>query len=77
MRYEDVSVRPYTLDTTNVDYVIGVIALGNHNDLPALGPDFTAQEPLESGWVFYWDGSTRVRYSGSGNSFALAPSFKK
>ncbi len=39
VRYEDVSARPYTLDMTNVEYVIGVIALGNHNDLPALGPD--------------------------------------
>ena len=77
VRYEDVSARPYTLDITNVDYVIGVIALGNHNDLPALGPDFAAQEPLESGWVFYWDGSTTVRYSGSGKSFALPLSFKK
>jgi len=77
VRYEDVSARPYSRDTTNVDYVIGVIALGNHHDLPALGPDFAAQEPLESGWVFYWDGSTRVRYSGSGKSFALPLSFKK
>ena len=49
VRYEDVSARPYTLDRTNVEYVIGVIALGSHNDLPALGPDFAAQEPLESG----------------------------
>ena len=40
MRYKDVSVRPYTLDTTNVDYIISVIALGDYNDLPALGPDF-------------------------------------
>ncbi len=77
MRYEDVSARPYTLDTINVDYIIGVIALGNHNDLLALGSDFAAQEPLESGWVFYWDGSTRVRYSGSSKSFALPLSFKK
>lgn len=42
VRYEDVSVRPYSRDTINVDYIIGVIALGNHNDLPALGPDFIA-----------------------------------
>ena len=77
MRHEDVSERPYNLDMTNVDYVIGVIALGTHNDLPALGPDFVAQEPLESGWVFYWDGSTRAKYSGSGKSFALPLSFKK
>jgi len=77
VRYKDVSARPYTLDTTNVEYMIGMIALGSHKDLPALGPDFAAQEPLESGWVFYWDGSTRVRYSGSGKSFALPLSFKK
>lgn len=77
VRYEDVSARPYTLDTTNVEYVIDVIALGNHNDLLALGPDFAMQEPLESGWVFYWDGSNRVRYSSSGKSFALSLSFKK
>lgn len=42
VRYEDVSARPYCSDTTNVDYVIGVIALGSHNDVPALGPDFVA-----------------------------------
>jgi len=49
VRYEDVSARPYTLDTTNIDYMIGVITLGNYNDLLALGSDFAAQEPLESG----------------------------
>ncbi len=75
VRYEAVSARPYTLDTTNVEYVIGVIALGNHNDLLALSPDFAAQEPLESRWVFYWDGSTRVKYSGSGKSIALPLSY--
>ncbi|KAL2048929.1 hypothetical protein ABVK25_010782 [Lepraria finkii] len=77
VRYEDVSAQPYARDMTNVDYVIGVIALGRHDDLPALGPDFVAQKPLESGWVFYWDGSAKVRYSGSGKSFALPLSFKK
>ena len=77
VRYEDVSAQPYTRDMTNVDYVIGVIALGRHDDLPALGPDFVTQKPLESGWVFYWDGNARVRYSGSGKSFALPLSFKK
>jgi len=77
VRYEDVSARPYTLDTTNVKYVIDVIAFDNHNDLSTLGSDFAAQEPLESGWVFYWDGSTRVKYSGSGKSIALPLSYKK
>lgn len=48
MRYEDVSARPYTLNTTNVDYVIDVIALDNYNDLLALNLDFVAQELLES-----------------------------
>lgn len=75
--YEEVSAPPYTLDTIIVEYVVGVIALGNHNDLPALGPDFAAQEPLENGWVFYWDGSTRVRYGGSSKIIALPLSYKK
>lgn len=74
---EDISAQPYSWDTTNINYVISVIALSNHNDLPALGSDFITQEPLESGWVFYWDESTKVRYSDSGKSFTLPLSFKK
>ena len=77
VRFEDVSARPYILDATNVDYVMGVMALGLHMDLPALGPDFVKQEPLKSGWVFYWDGSAQAKYSGSGRSFALPLSFRK
>lgn len=42
MRYEDVSIRLYTLDTINIDYIIGVITLGNYNDFLALGSDFAA-----------------------------------
>ena len=49
IRYEDVSIRPYSRDTINVDYWIGIIALGNYNDLPALGLDYIAQESLKSG----------------------------
>lgn len=77
MRYKDISAQFYILDMTNVEYVIDVIALDNYNDLPALGLDFAAQEPLESEWVFYWDRSTRVKYSGSGKSIALPLSYKK
>lgn len=47
MRYEDVSARPYTLNTINVEYIIGMITLSSYNDLLALGPDVTTQEPLE------------------------------
>ncbi len=48
MRYKDVSARSYTLNTTNVEYIIDVIALGNYNNLSALDPDFVAQESLKS-----------------------------
>ncbi len=77
MRYKNVSARSYTLDTTNVEYVIGVIALGNYNNLSALDPDFAAQESLESGWIFYWDRSIRVKYSGSDKSIVLSLLYKK
>ena len=77
VRYKEVNAKSYILNIINAVYVIGVIVFDNHHDLPALGPDFVAQEPLESGWVFYWDGSSKVRYSGSGKSFALPLSFRK
>ena len=41
VRYKDVNIRPYSRDTSNVDYWIGVIALGNYNDLPVLSLDNT------------------------------------
>lgn len=76
MRYEDVNARPYTLNTTNVEYVIDMFALDNHNDLSTLGSNFVAQESLKSEWVFYWDGSIKVKYSGSSQSILLSLFYK-
>lgn len=70
---------PQIRSKANSDYIIGLLALGKYQDLPAVGPDFKPQQILESGWVFYWDGDKAVRYLGSGTdtNFALLLSFKK
>lgn len=77
MYYKDISAQPYSQNTTNIDYVIDVIALNNCNNLSVLDSDFAAQKFLKSEWVFYWDESIRMRYSDSDKSFALSLSFRK
>lgn len=53
MHYKDISAQPYSQNTTNIDYIIDVIALNNCNNLSVLDSDFAAQKFLKSEWVFY------------------------
>ena len=48
MRYEDVSERFYTLNITNIYYIIDMIAFDNHNDLSTLNSDFVSQKSLKN-----------------------------
>ena len=48
MRYKDVNILFYILNTTNVEYVIDVIAFDNYNNLSTLDSNFVIQESLKS-----------------------------